>query len=296
MFALDRKDYRIMPSVMELDASHSPEFDRISLREHFVETEVGAYNDERGRKQRLVFNIVAEVSATPAEDDVDLIPSYELLIEAIDDELATGRTDLLETLAGGICDRLLAHPRLLHVTVRIEKPDRVSGRFGIEIARSEARGPVAPVSPARPRVYCLPADAWLEDWFAGWVTALPGGAVALAVEGAPIEGDDISTRRIRFLLSEAAAWAMRDAIPGAEVVNSRTEMQDVFERGRCAIWAPSKMVFAARDPENGVLDDFARAVDWFAREMQALGLTYVNRAIPEDPAFNGAIDCWSPAR
>ena len=59
--------------------------DRISLRDHIVEADIGAFQQERGKTQRLRFNVVVEVRPHPAplEDDVDRILSYDTITEAI---------------------------------------------------------------------------------------------------------------------------------------------------------------------------------------------------------------------
>jgi len=275
-----------------------PDHDRISLREHVVETEVGAYADERGTTQRLIFNIVVDVAGASRDDDVDSILSYELLVDAVAQELAAGRAELLETLAEGICARLLPHPRVARVEVRVEKPDRVSGRLGVEIARTAPRQGAAPArldeGPA-PQVFCLPEGAGDAPWFAAWRAALPEGPLVLVVEGAPVAGEDTAAQRIRFLNAEAAAWGLRAALPGAEVIASRAEMRAAFASGKRAIWAPSKMLFAARDPGAAVLGDLGRAAAWFAAEMGAAALCYVARPVPAGLSFAGPVAAWSPA-
>ena len=40
--------------------------DRISLRDHVVEVEIGAFQQERGNRQRVRFNVVVEVRPHPA--------------------------------------------------------------------------------------------------------------------------------------------------------------------------------------------------------------------------------------
>ena len=39
--------------------------DRISLRDHLVEVEIGAFQAERGNTQRISFNVVVEVTPQP---------------------------------------------------------------------------------------------------------------------------------------------------------------------------------------------------------------------------------------
>ena len=70
-------------------SSISTQYDRISLRDHTVEVEIGAFQLERGVTQRVNFNIVVEVQPIeqPILDDVDRILSYDRLTEAIAIEL-----------------------------------------------------------------------------------------------------------------------------------------------------------------------------------------------------------------
>ena len=66
--------------------------DRISLRDHVVSAEIGAFEQERGLTQRLRFQIVVEVRPLgDAADDVDRILSYDRLTEAVATELAAER-------------------------------------------------------------------------------------------------------------------------------------------------------------------------------------------------------------
>ena len=74
-------------------SSISTQYDRISLRDHIVEVEIGAFQLERGVTQRVSFNIVVEVQPIeqPILDDVDRILSYDRLTEAIAIELGAER-------------------------------------------------------------------------------------------------------------------------------------------------------------------------------------------------------------
>ena len=88
--------------------------DRISVRDHVVEVEIGAFQTERGVTQRIRFNVVVEVAPLPPDlgDDVDLILSYDR-ITANEGELSEERLNLLETLAERVADRILLEPQAL---------------------------------------------------------------------------------------------------------------------------------------------------------------------------------------
>ena len=116
--------------------------DRISLRDHIVEVEIGAFQAERGVTQRICFNVVVEVQplSGPIDDDVDRILSYDRVTEAIATELADERLNLLETLAERVAERILLEPPAIRAFVRIEKLDRGPGALGVEIVRAKGQG------------------------------------------------------------------------------------------------------------------------------------------------------------
>ena len=102
--------------------------------------DIGAFQQERGHRQRVRFNVVVEVRPNPAplNDDVDRILSYDRITEAIDHELGAERLNLLETLAERVAERILSEPQAMRVFVRIEKLDIGPYALGVEIVRSRA--------------------------------------------------------------------------------------------------------------------------------------------------------------
>ena len=131
-----------------------PPRDRIALRDHIVEVEIGAFQAERGITQHIRFNVVVEVNPpdAPLDDDVDRILSYDTITEAIAFELAEERLNLLETLAERVADRILLAPQAHRVFVRIEKLDRGPGALGVEIVRTHPKvlRPVEALEEAHP--------------------------------------------------------------------------------------------------------------------------------------------------
>jgi dihydroneopterin aldolase len=70
-----------------------------------------------------------------ARDDMEEVPSYTDLIDAIHASMAGGHINLVETLAERIAAHCLSDPRIASVLVRIEKLERGPVR-GVEIVRS----------------------------------------------------------------------------------------------------------------------------------------------------------------
>ncbi len=228
--------------------------DRIALRDHVVEAEIGAYQQERGRRQRLRFDIVVEV-ALPGDigDDVDRILSYDLLVEAVAEELAAERLNLLETLAERVAERILAAPQAMRAFVRIQKLDLGPHALGVEIARSRAEVPVqGTVGAVHPLVVLLDnatlAAPDLSARLTGWQAEAP---VILCVGPPdlprPVTGHGPTQRRVDLLAIEQNAWTLAARDARCVVVAARTEIEWAIRRGRSVVWAPSKMVLDAVD-------------------------------------------------
>ena len=262
----------------EASASGDPR-DRISLRDHVVEADIGAFQKERGTKQRLRFNIVVEVRPAPAplEDDVDRILSYDRITEAIADELAMERLNLLETLAEHLAERILAEPQAMRAFIRIEKLDVGPYALGVEIVRSRAEVPLrAEGEPVHPLVvYFDNATAQAPDLAARLDAILARGIPAVFCVGLPdfpraVTGHRPTQRRIDLLAIEQNAWALAARDPRCVVVASRTEIDWAIRRGRSVVWAPSKIVLDAVDGPKAT-DPVALAL-WLAEELAAQSL------------------------
>lgn len=258
--------------------------DRISLRNHVVEVEIGAFQQERGQRQRVQFNVVVEVRPNPAplNDDVDRILSYDRITEAIATELAAERLNLLETLAERVADRILAEPQAMRVFVRIEKLDIGPYALGVEIVRSRAGAGDTPVvaddegQALHPLVIhldneaiaALDFSARLDAWQAsGLPVILTVGALDTTL---PQTGHRPTQRRIDLLGMELNAWVLAARDPRCVVVETRTEIDWAMKHGRTIVWAPSKLVLDAVDGPSS-RDAVALAL-WLAETVAATRL------------------------
>jgi len=266
--------------------------DRISLRDHVVEADIGAFQAERGRKQRLNFSIVVEVTPPqgPVEDDVDKILSYDAITEAIAFELAAERLNLLETLAERIADRVLHAPQAQRVFVRIEKLDRGPGALGVEIVRQ--RGQTAPIALSddelpHPRVVHLSNDAIASGTLTAFLDALGADpqpailCVGLPGGETPQTGHAMTQRRVDLLAIEQNAWALAARDPRCVVVATRTELEWAMKHGQLSVWAPSKIVLDAVDGPNAGAYGTSGLTAWFANIMHATELVVVGAGASE---------------
>lgn len=238
----------------EASAGAAPR-DRISLRDHIVEAEIGAFQQERGARQRLRFNVVVEVRPAGAiDDDVDRILSYDRIVEAIAAELAAERLNLLETLAEHVAERVLAEPLAMRAFVRIEKLDLGPYALGVEIvrAREEVPARVAGGPEVRPLVVHLDNAAMAAPDLAARLTVWAATGPVILTVGMPdlprpATGHAPTQRRIDLLAIEQNAWALAARDPRCVVVAARTEIDWAVKQGRMVVWAPSKMVLDAVD-------------------------------------------------
>ncbi|MCB1397438.1 MAG: dihydroneopterin aldolase [Rhodobacter sp.] len=267
----------------EATASADPR-DRISLRDYLVEAEIGAFQLERGHRQRLMFNVVVEVrpQSGPIDDDVDRIMSYDTITEAIADELSAGRLNLLETLAEHIAERILSHPRAMRAFVRIEKLDRGPFKLGVEIVRTAAAMPVTAQSDDLVALH--PLVVYLDNRLIG-AADLPERIDALGLDGVPVilcvglpdkdvpqVGVTAVQRRIDLLAIEQNAWVLAGRDRRWLVTESRTEIDWAIRQGSTIVWAPSKLVLDTPDaPIQHAANGPALAL-WLAEQLAARAL------------------------
>jgi dihydroneopterin aldolase len=271
--------------------------DRISLRDHIVEVEIGAFQLERGKTQRVCFNVVVEVRPITGavDDDVDRILSYDRVTEAIAAELAEERLNLLETLAERIAERILAEPQAVRTFVRIEKLDRGPGALGVEIVRSVADLATKPVAPHADRaphphvVFLTNAAIWSRN-LSRWLDQLDERAepVILCVGrsdvAAPQTGHKMTQRRVDLLAIEQNAWVLAGRDDRCVVVDTKTELDWAMKNGRISVWAPSKIVLDAVDGPTVGPDKPVALAAWFAGHMEASDLLLIGEEPPEGGA------------
>jgi dihydroneopterin aldolase len=109
----------------------------IFVREYVVDCNIGVYAEEKGVTQKVRLTVEADLgkAVRSARDDMEEVPSYTDLIDAIHASMAGGHINLVETLAERIAAHCLSDPRIASVFVRIEKLERGPVR-GVEIVRS----------------------------------------------------------------------------------------------------------------------------------------------------------------
>jgi len=270
--------------------------DRISLRDHVVEVEIGAFQVERGTTQRVTFDVVVEVKApqSPLNDDVDRILSYEMLVDAIAIELAAERLNLLETLADRIAERIMHAPQAMRVFLRIQKLDLGPGALGVEIVRSKddanALGDIEELMP-HPLVVYLSNRAIGSARIAGWLDDLQAAdkpviiCVGAADTQRPVSAVPQAQRRIDLLAIDQNAWVLAGRDRRCLVVNTRSEFEWAARHHRLSVWAPSKIVLDAVQGPPAPVSNGVKLVYWFAAEMDAERVIVVGAVAPKSSAL-----------
>ena len=234
-------------------APSDPSLDRISIRDYIKEVEIGAFQVERDLTQRVKFNVVVEVAASSSSssDDVDDILSYDMIIEAIDDQLNFERLNLLETLAERVSDQILSHNQAIRVFTRIEKLDRIPGSLGVEIVRDRKNSieeNAIENSNSEPLVVYISNEIIQSNELNKWLDVIVKNdkPAILCVEA--LESKDQlslelnSLHRIELLSIEQSAWRLAGMDSRCVVVDTRTELDWSLKNNELSVWAPSKMI------------------------------------------------------
>lgn len=257
--------------------------DRISLRNHTVDVEIGAFQSERDTTQKVCFNVVVEVrtNVAPLSDDVDRILSYDTITDAISQSLAEERLNLLETLADRVAEKILYNALAERVFVRVEKLDRGPGALGVEIVRDRETGDatcVKAISDIRPVVIYLSNEAIEAPLLGGWIDQIENQnvPVVLCVGTAsgelPKSGDAATQRRIDLLAIEQNAWVLSGKHGRCIVTNSRTELDWAVQNKQISVWAPSKIIMDSTDSTALAKSDPLALTVWFCKQIGAKSL------------------------
>jgi dihydroneopterin aldolase len=115
------------------------DLDRIFVRDFVLEAEIGAYDFERGRKQRVAFDVEAWIGRVGGEPrDMRAIFSYDVILDAIRIVAASGHHEFVEGFAEAVAAMVLRHERARAVRIVARKLDVIEGAVGVEIVRRRA--------------------------------------------------------------------------------------------------------------------------------------------------------------
>ena len=100
---------------------------------------IGIYEHEKVEPQRIIVNIDLSVQEGdgPQGDDIGHVVSYEIVVKKVEQIIAEGHINLVETLCEKIAAACLRDKRVVAARVRVEKPDIIKNArsVGVEIER-----------------------------------------------------------------------------------------------------------------------------------------------------------------
>ena len=100
---------------------------------------IGIYAHEKTDPQRIIVNIDLSVmeGEGPQDDDIGHVVSYEIVVKKVEQIIAEGHINLVETLCEKIAAACLRDKRVVAARVRVEKPDIIKNArsVGVEIER-----------------------------------------------------------------------------------------------------------------------------------------------------------------
>jgi dihydroneopterin aldolase len=129
-------DYRLLAARAYPDARKDGEADRVFVHDFVLPVRIGTYARERVKPQDVRFSVDARVlRAGHSPEDMRDVFSYDIITDSIRMIVAQDHIPLVEMLAERIAAVVLAHPRVISATVRVEKLNVGPGSVGVEITR-----------------------------------------------------------------------------------------------------------------------------------------------------------------
>lgn len=127
------------PMISHHVASASAGLRHVFVRDLDLLALIGIYEHEKTDPQRIIVNIDLSVQEGdgPQDDDIGHVVSYEIVVKKVEQIIAEGHINLVETLCEKIAAACLRDRRVVAARVRVEKPDIIPNArsVGVEIER-----------------------------------------------------------------------------------------------------------------------------------------------------------------
>ena len=112
----------------------------VLIKDFVINEIIGIHKHERINKQKIIFNIVIEVSENtlPDENNLSSIVDYEIVTNKIKNLAKNKNYNFLESLAEDSFKEIFEDKRINSVKIKIEKPDAISSAksVGVEVFKS----------------------------------------------------------------------------------------------------------------------------------------------------------------
>ncbi|GLS38457.1 dihydroneopterin aldolase [Mesorhizobium tianshanense] len=305
-------DYRLLAA-----RGYSPDTDptlgtdKIFVRDFVLPVQIGAYSFEHGHTQKVRFDVTADVlQVTDHPEDMRHVFSYDIIMDGIRTIVARGHVQLSEALAEQVATYILENPRVVRVTVRVEKLELGPGGVGVEIERKRQsagrgvasgsagrKGQSAVSQPRQERpevvrraVVKLGGSTVRAAELESWIAALAGSKLPVViVPGGGLFADQVRETQIRMDFSDTAAHAMAilameqfgqiilDRDERLAPARSLQEMARASDAGKVPVWLPSSLALSAPDiPVSWDITSDSLAA-WLAGKLGAKALLLIKQ-------------------
>ncbi|RUU38052.1 hypothetical protein EOC93_23655 [Mesorhizobium sp. M6A.T.Ce.TU.002.03.1.1] len=285
--------------------------DKIFVRDFVLPVQIGAYSFEHGHTQKVRFDVTADVlQVTDHPEDMRHVFSYDIIMDGIRTIVARGHIQLSEALAEQVATYILENPRVVRVTVRVEKLELGPGGVGVEIERKrQAAGRAVASGPTgrkdqsavsqprqqrpeviRPTIVKLGGSTARAAEMENWIAALAGSRLPIViVPGGGQFADQVRESQIYMDFSDTAAHAMAilameqfgqvilDRHERLVPARSLDEMVRALDEGKVPVWLPSSLALPAPDiPASWDMTSDSLAA-WLAGKLGAKALLLIKQ-------------------
>jgi dihydroneopterin aldolase len=256
--------------------------DQILVKDFVKSIEIGAYQSERGCKQKVRFDVALDIEQNNlmSQDNLEDVLSYELIVEAINQELETKRFNLLESLAERIAVRCLEPDKVRRAIVEIQKLDRIPGRLGIRIVREkkqrknfdriEEHG--LPNFRSNLVVVHIPNSLVKENKIRPWLKKFFQVPQAFLIfvdrlfESPKLDTQKDISKRINMLSLDQNAWFFSDFDKRLSVVSDITELVSSVRNNQVCVCSPSNFILNSSSKIPDYENSTRGLAIWFANE------------------------------
>ncbi len=115
---------------------------RVFVRDFEALAEIGVYDHEKGYRQRVRINIDLSVHENLKHhgDHIENVVCYNQIVKGVENIIAQGHINLVETLAEKIAEMSLENQQVIRSRVRVEKLEAIKAALsvGVEIERFQS--------------------------------------------------------------------------------------------------------------------------------------------------------------
>jgi len=112
----------------------------VFIKDFIIEEIIGFYENEKIKKQKIIFNIVLDINqnSLPNEKDIKSVVDYDKITDKLKTLTKSKKYNFLESLAEDSFEKIFEDKRINSATIRIEKPEAVKNAksVGIEVFKT----------------------------------------------------------------------------------------------------------------------------------------------------------------